>query len=122
MTSKSYLGGCLCGQIRFRATGEPGNPHACSCTYCQQHSGAPTLLWVEFPRSAVEWIGEGGEPARYRSSDYSSRVFCPHCGSTLGAIDDEPTIALTIGNFDEKSSPELKPTSHSFEDCCPRWE
>ncbi|MFE8101224.1 GFA family protein [Brenneria goodwinii] len=121
MAGKDYLGGCLCGHIRFKAVGKPGNPHACSCTYCQQHSGAPTLYWVEFPQASVAWIGEGGEPARYRSSDYSSRSFCPRCGSTLGAIDDEPTVALVIGSFDEKNAPELRPVSHSFADKCPRW-
>jgi hypothetical protein len=121
VSSRQYLGGCLCGNIRFRATGTPGNPHTCSCTDCQAHSGAPTLCWVEFPKDAVEWIGEGGTPALYRSSDYSSRSFCPICGSTLGAVDDEPVIALVTGSFDEKSEIALRPGSHSFEDSCPSW-
>lgn len=100
METGTYLGGCLCGNIRFKATGTPGNPHTCSCENCQRHSGAQTLCWVEFPREAVAWTGEGGMPAVYRSSDYSSRSFCPTCGSTLGAIDDEPVIALVTGSFD----------------------
>ncbi|WP_109575135.1 GFA family protein [Aminobacter sp. AP02] len=121
METKQYLGGCLCGNIRFRATGVPANPHSCSCRFCQRHSGAPTLCWVEFPRDAVEWVGEGGAPALYRSSDYSSRSFCPRCGSTLGAIDDDPTVALVTGSFDAGEDAELRPLSHSFEDGCPNW-
>ncbi|OBZ93791.1 ribulose-phosphate 3-epimerase [Pararhizobium polonicum] len=121
METREYLGGCLCGSIRFRATGTPGNPHTCSCTSCQRHSGAPTLSWVEFPSHAVEWTGEGGMPALYRSSDYSSRSFCPTCGSTLGAVDDEPVIALVTGSFDARDDAALQPVSHSFDDSCPAW-
>lgn len=121
MENPCYSGGCLCGHIRFHAHGLPGNPHSCSCDFCRRHSGAPTLCWVEFPRQAVEWNGPGGMPALYRSSPYSSRAFCPRCGSTLGAIDDEPTVALTTGSFDRADLPELCPTSHAFADVCPEW-
>ncbi|MBH2877414.1 GFA family protein [Serratia marcescens] len=121
MENPSYSGGCLCGHIRFQAHGLPGNPHSWSCDFCRRHSGAPTLCWVEFPRQAVEWNGPGGMPALYRSSPYSSRAFCPRCGSTRGAIDDEPPVALATGSFDRADLPELCPTSHAFADVCPEW-
>ena len=114
-------GGCLCGSIRFEAKGEPGNPHTCSCDICQRHSGAPSLAWVEFGKDAVTWTGEGGAPSTFRSSDYSSRAFCPTCGSTLGALDDAPTVALVFGSFDDRDDEALRPLSHSFEDVCPVW-
>lgn len=114
-------GGCLCGAIRFEAVGQPGNPHACSCESCRRHTGAPSVGWVEYPRSMLRWTGPGGAPAVYRSSDYSSRAFCPHCGSSLGAIDDAPTVALLIGAFDEHRDPALRPDGHSFEDGRPSW-
>lgn len=121
MENPGYSGGCLCGHIRFQVHSLPGNPHSCSCEFCRRHSGAPTLCWVEFPRQAVEWNGPGGMPTLYRSSPYSSRAFCPRCGSTLGAVDDEPTVALTTGSFDRADLPELRPTSHAFADVCPEW-
>ncbi|HGE8300397.1 TPA: GFA family protein [Serratia marcescens] len=121
MENPCYSGGCLCGHIRFQARGLPGNPHSCSCDFCRRHSGAPTLCWVEFPRHVVEWNGPGGTPTLYRSSPYSSRAFCPRCGSTLGAFDDEPTVALATGSFDRADLPELRPTSHAFADVCPEW-
>lgn len=117
----TYQGGCLCGFIRYTAQGPAEKPHTCSCRNCQQHSGALTALWVEFPRDRIEWTGAGGAPALYRSSDYSSRAFCPRCGSSLGAVDDEPVIALLVGGFDDPSAPELEPEYHAFEDCQPAW-
>ena len=119
--TKRYQGGCLCGSIRFEATGPALKPHTCSCKMCQRHSGAFTLSWVEFPKEAVTWTGEGGEPTTYRSSDYSSRAFCPRCGSTLGAIDDNPVVALVLGAFDKPNGKELAPTGHSFKGGRPRW-
>ncbi|SEM69430.1 Uncharacterized conserved protein [Pseudomonas sp. ok272] len=102
MQHTTYHGGCLCGWIRFAALGPADNPHTCECRFCQQHTGALSAPWVEFPRERVTWTGEGGMPATFRSSDYSSRAFCPRCGSSIGAIDDAPTVALLLGGFDQR--------------------
>lgn len=119
--AKAYAGGCLCGHIRFVAETEPRKPHTCSCKMCQKHSGSLTLCWVEFPKADIRWTGKGGAPALYRSSAISSRAFCPKCGGTLGAIDDEPTIGLALGCFDFASKKALVPTYHSFVGSRPRW-
>ena len=117
----TYEGGCLCGHVRFTAVGPALKPHTCSCRQCQRHSGALTVSWVEFPSEAVTWSGEGGRPSTFRSSDYSSRAFCAQCGSTLGAIDDQPVIALVLGVFDKPNAKALAPTAHSFRSARPRW-
>ncbi|AZC36803.1 GFA family protein [Pseudomonas chlororaphis] len=118
MKSLVYSGGCLCGQVRFQALGPAHNPHYCSCKLCQRHTGALSAAWVEFPRERVTW---SGVPATFRSSDYSSRAFCPRCGSSLGAIDDEPTVALLLGCFDDNDPEVLKPTGHSYSGARPSW-
>ncbi|MDH0300792.1 MULTISPECIES: GFA family protein [unclassified Pseudomonas] len=117
----TYQGGCLCGRIRFVATGEPRFPHTCSCSQCQRHSGSLTLCWVEFDKAAVSWVGEGGMPSLYRSSEDSCRAFCPSCGSSLGAIDNAPTVGLLLGCFDSLDALALRPSSHSFADGRPSW-
>jgi hypothetical protein len=119
--TKTYLGGCLCGHIRFEALGPAEKPHTCSCKMCQRHSGALTTTWVEFLKSSVKWVGPGGAPSTYRSSDYSSRSFCPKCGSTLGAIDDNPVVAMVLGVFDSANRKELRPTYHSYKGGRPKW-
>ncbi len=119
--ARVYKGGCLCGDIRFEAMGPPLKPHSCSCKMCQRHSGAVTLHWVEFPAENVRWTGPSGKPGTWRSSDYSSRAFCKNCGSTLGAIDDKPVVALTLGAFDSNNRQELAPAYHSFRAKRPKW-
>ncbi len=118
---KLYTGGCLCGAIRFEADGPPDFPHTCSCTMCQRHSGALTVAWVEFPKDKVRWTGPLGPPSLWRSSDKSSRAFCPTCGSTLGAVDDASVIALVTGVFDKPDTAALKPRSHSYRPRRPKW-
>lgn len=119
--NRTYEGGCLCGHIRFVASGKPLNPHTCSCKMCQHHSGALSLAWVEFPKESVRWTGKGGMPTLYRSSAKSSRSFCPRCGSTLGAVDDAPVVALVLGAFDSANRQEFMPTAHSFTSGRPKW-
>lgn len=119
--TKTYKGGCLCGNIRFTVTGKPNKPHTCSCKMCQRHSGSLTQAWVEFNLIDVVWDGPGGRPKTWRSSDYSSRSFCETCGSTLGAIDDKPIIALTLGVFDSPNRKELQPQSQSYISKKPKW-
>ncbi|WP_074423407.1 GFA family protein [Serratia sp. 14-2641] len=118
--TNEFSGGCLCGAIRFKAI-SPTNPHTCSCDICQKHTGAQSAAWVEFSAPNVQWTGKNGKPATYRSSPASSRAFCPRCGSSIGAIDDGPVIALLTGIFDNPNDPALAPEYHSFEDMKPEW-
>lgn len=121
MQSTAYEGGCLCGWIRYKALAPVIQPHTCSCKTCQRHTGAVTAVWVEFAQQSVTWVGGGGVPSLFRSSDYSSRAFCSRCGSSVGAIDDDSTVALLVGGFDDNDLAELQPRFHAFEDKQPRW-
>lgn len=78
-------------------------------------------MWAEFSRDQVEWNGPGGEPSKWRSSDCSSRAFCAVCGSTIGAIDDKPTLAIAVGIFDSPNRKELAPLFHSYVSKRPKW-
>jgi hypothetical protein len=121
MENAVQAGGCLCGAVRFEVTGEVSNPHSSSCRNCQQHTGAPTVAWVEFARDQVRWTGMAGAPATSRSSEYSSGAFCAACGSSIGAIDDAPTVALLVGSFDDRMRAAFAPEYHSFKDRKPHW-
>jgi hypothetical protein len=88
---------------------------------CQRHTGALTSAWVEFPSENVTWCGDGGRPQTFRSSDFSSRAFCGTCGSSIGAIDDKPVVALLVGTFDKTGAKELIPQYHSYRSGRPKW-
>ncbi len=117
--AKEYTGSCLCGKLRYKATGKPKFPHLCSCTMCQQWSGALTVQWLEFEMDYFEWTSE--KPTYYRSSKKSQRGFCSVCGSSIAAIDDGyDNISITMGSLD--SEDKVRPgKTHSFSDALPAW-
>ncbi|MFD4857760.1 GFA family protein [Streptomyces atratus] len=99
-TPEVFTGGCLCGQIRFETTGEPYDPHLCSCPHCTRLSGGPFMGWVGFHRTAFTWTGPG-TPASFRSWPTLERWFCPMCGTPLGAAGDrEDYLGICLSALD----------------------
>ncbi|WP_308706080.1 GFA family protein [Nocardia nova] len=106
-------GGCLCGNIRFSATGDPDFPHLCSCEHCQRLSGAPVMSWVSFPEEGFAWTGPGGEPTWFETFPQIGRGFCPKCGSSIASKGDElGWVGVTITALDDHSG--LVPVKQSF--------
>jgi hypothetical protein len=113
-------GGCLCGNIRFSATGAPDFPHLCSCPHCQKLGGCPMMAWVDFPVEGFEWVGPGGEPKWFKTFQTTKRGFCDECGSTVAAIDDGGTMmGVTMMALDDHSG--LVPIKQSFSSNAVPW-
>ena len=88
----NFTGGCLCGSVRFKATGKPYRVGICHCLDCRKHHGALFHASAIFPQDAVTISGE--------TRSYAGRHFCPACGSTVfGHSADETEINL--GALDE---------------------
>ncbi|WP_395621832.1 GFA family protein [Sphingomonas daechungensis] len=68
-------GGCLCGDVRFTAVGEPKRVGICHCFDCRKHHGALFHASAIFDQGAVEVEGE--------TREYAGRHFCPRCGSSV---------------------------------------
>jgi hypothetical protein len=79
--SLNHAGGCLCGAVRYRVTGEPSSSVICHCASCRRASGAPTVAWLTFSRQCFEITA--GKPAVFQSSPGVVRQFCGRCGSAL---------------------------------------
>jgi hypothetical protein len=83
----TFTGGCLCGDVRLRATGRPYRVGLCHCLDCRKHHGALFYAAAIFPQEAVTIEGE--------THDYAGRHFCPRCGSSVFArVADEVEVHL----------------------------
>lgn len=103
-------GGCLCGQLRFEASGAPHRVGICHCLDCRKHHGALFHASAIFPEEAVAVQGE--------SRAFGGRHFCPSCGSTVfGRSGDE--IELNLGSFDQPDA--FKPTYELWTVRRERW-
>lgn len=92
-------GGCLCGGVRFVASGRPWRVGICDCLDCRKQHGALFHAYAVFPQEAVTFEGE--------TRDHAGRCFCPRCGSpVLARTGDE--IEVSLGSHDEPDR--LQPT------------
>ncbi|PKA40517.1 aldehyde-activating protein [Rhizobium sullae] len=106
----SHSGGCQCGAVRYRASGEPGYPHVCHCRMCQKAAGNYFLPLGSFMR--VDFAITRGEPKWFRSSDLVRRGFCGDCGTPLFYdIPEADSVNITLGSLDEPDA--VKPVMQS---------
>jgi len=96
-----YTGGCLCGAVRYRATGTATNLCYCHCDSCRRAAGSPSVPWGTFERT--RFAITHGRLAEFRSSAPVVRGFCAACGSSLTYRNDKrPTeIDVTLGTLDD---------------------
>ena len=98
MPQPELPGGCQCGSVRFRV-GRLGRSAICHCRMCQKAYGsffAPLVTAHE-----VEWTR--GAPKSFRSSNRLQRCFCGDCGTPLGAFENDGSVELSVGAFDDPS-------------------
>lgn len=112
MTERTTEGGCMCGAIRYKASGEPLGSGYCHCKSCRHHTGAPLVAYAVFTAKQVEWIPKA--PASYESSPGKFRSFCRNCGTSLtweGTHKGEKLIELHVGTLDNPE--EFSPNEHT---------
>ena len=104
--SLTVEGGCLCGAVRYRASGPPSGITICHCATCRRASGAPLVAWSEFPAGGLNFTR--GVAVRYASSPGVERTFCGRCGTQLTYLrqDAPDSIDLTLASLDD---PEVVP-------------
>ena len=116
-------GGCLCGDVRLVATGDPYRVGLCHCLDCRKHHGALFFAAAIFRQDAVQIEGE--------TRAYKGRHFCIRCGSSifarygdeievhLGALDAPDQFAPTYENWTvrrESWLPEFELARHYAQD------
>ncbi len=107
----AITGGCLCGEVRYRARGEALWVIHCHCRWCQRASGAAFLTYVGFRREDLEWVE--GAPTIFKSSAQVERGFCSRCGATLTfARSGRDGIDVCVGTLDDPHG--IDPEEHIF--------
>jgi len=99
--SDASEGGCLCGAIRYRVTGEPVAATLCHCGSCRRASGGTNVAWAVFDQHKFEWLN--GYPGAYCSSPGIEWLYCRDCGSLLGyrRASRPEHMDITTGTLDD---------------------
>lgn len=106
-------GGCQCGVVRYRVSGEAVMSALCHCTMCRRANAAPAVAWAMYARVQVEFVA--GTLATYASSPGCERGFCARCGTQIGFTADylPGLIDITIGSLDDSAA--VSPAFHYWE-------
>jgi hypothetical protein len=114
-SAKRYTGGCLCGQVRYEAQGEPLYAGLCYCTDCQKASGSGFIPFMGFASSAVRFSGRTLQhTTKAANGGDAVRNSCPVCGSLVfgGVVGKDSSFTIYAGTLDDPSS--FHPTAAIF--------
>jgi hypothetical protein len=126
-------GGCYCGAVRYRASGDPVMKGQCHCRECQYISGGHPNVFLGIREDTLAYTK--GAPKQFRRRDLDApvtREFCGECGThVLTRTPRLPGVAiLKVGTLDDPSGfrPELviftvdKQPFHHVPDGVPAFE
>ena len=102
MTDKmqSHEGGCLCGEVRYRAKPPLREVVFCHCSQCRKQTGlyvaataVPQTHFVLLTSASLRW---------YAASAHAQRGFCSTCGALLfWKPDHGDYISILAGSLDD---------------------
>lgn len=102
-------GGCLCGQVRWRASAAPANVRVCHCRLCQRATGGAFFARAIF---RIEDLEHSGETTSWPSSSRIDRHACARCGTPMFAAPRDPParIGVSISTCDDPGA--IRPECH----------
>lgn len=115
-------GGCLCGKVRYSASGDPAFVGVCHCRDCQKFSGSAFSVVVGVPKAAFSLQGPVSTYSKKGDTGKSiSRQFCPECGASLVDEGDAMpgVVMIASGTLDDASW--VKPAMQIYCDSAQPW-
>jgi hypothetical protein len=98
-------GGCLCGAVRYRVSGDPISVAICHCVNCRLNSGSAFSVNAIFPAGTLSYQGT---PAVYDdvgdTGNVVRRLFCGTCGTPIESrsVYSVPGyVVVKAGTFDD---------------------
>ncbi len=112
---KTYIGSCLCGEVRYEIEGQPLAFYHCHCQRCRKFSGTGHASNIRIDANIINWVAGGDLVKQYKvpEAERFRNDFCSNCGSPLPRYFEEVGfIVLPAGTLD--TEPEIKPDARIF--------
>jgi hypothetical protein len=121
MAEKTLTGSCLCGAVRYTATGEAQRFYHCHCSRCRKASGTGHASNL-FLKGTLAW--ESGEDRvktfKVPDAERFTNTFCETCGGRVPRfIEQYGMVFIPAGSLDDE--PGLGPQAHIFKGSRTAW-
>ena len=117
-----YQGSCLCGEIRYKITGDIKNIVCCHCSECRKAQGSAFATNGVVAETDFKILS--GEPllTRYEPSPGYAKLFCSRCGSPIISKSEQKTgvVRVRIGTIESDIAE--RPMAHIFVGSKANWE
>ncbi len=113
--TKTFSGGCSCGEVRYTCDAEPLATIICHCNDCQHATGGPFGVVLFVPRDALSLQGElGSQEVTGNTGNQVKRKYCRACGSPIiGETQSLPKwFGISVGSLDDSSW--VQPQAHCW--------
>jgi len=119
--NQSLEGSCLCGAVRYTATGEAQRFYHCHCTRCRKASGTGHASNL-FLKGSITW--QSGEELiktfKVPEAERFTNSFCEICGGRVPRfIEPYGVVFIPAGSLDDE--PDLGPQARIFTGSRTRW-
>jgi hypothetical protein len=121
MKTSSLTGSCLCGKVRYTATGEESRFYHCHCTRCRKATGTGHASNL-FLKGDLHW--ESGEELvrsyKLPEAERFTNTFCTQCGGRVPRyIEALGLVFIPAGSLD--AEPDMKPQARIFTGSGAAW-
>ena len=119
--TKTLEGGCFCGEIRYRITGEAVMQLVCYCRDCLASSGTDGYAGYMIKTENFELLQ--GQTSTFDKTSKEGRIvtkhFCGNCGSNLWGVTSFGLTSVAAGTLDEPNV--FQPNKKVFVKDAPDW-
>jgi hypothetical protein len=115
MTRTTLKGSCLCGAVKYEASGEPGRFYHCHCSRCRKASGTGHASNLFLQPGELRWLSGEDRVRSFKVPEAKrfTNVFCAGCGSRLPRqITGAGMVVIPAGSLDTDSP--VKPLARIF--------
>lgn len=108
MTGTTHEGGCGCGALRYRVTGDPIFVNNCHCTQCQHQTGSTSVVNAFYEAERIEVLDGALSEHEVKAGSGGPHVICrcAQCGAAV--LSFYPRLGrlgagLRVGTLDDPS-------------------
>jgi hypothetical protein len=105
---QTYAGGCHCGRVRFKVTGDLAETLDCNCSICTKKG----FLHLIVPKEQFELVSGADAQSTYRfNTGVAQHMFCATCGIHAFYVprSDPDKIEVNVRALDDVDVSALRP-------------